>query len=264
MLKFNQPKNILSYIIKKNNHKKEKIVETVSYEEHIAKADKDINNQYNEIELTEDFKFQLAPRPLDEKERMTLFVAGESGAGKSYFIKTYAEYYNKMFKKNPIYLISYLDKDDTLDSCKIITRIKAFTEEFLDDCNKIDLEENFKDSFMIFDDIDSITNKKVKKVIYDFLYKLLRIGRHYNITVAYLGHELYASHDLKAILNESMYITYFPKFLNSKKSNYLLKEYFGLSKLQIERIHDIKDSRFITYCKGADKVIISEHKMFLL
>jgi type II secretory pathway predicted ATPase ExeA len=70
------------------------------------------------IELEDNFRFCLAPRPIKEKERMTLFVAGESGSGKSYFIREYAKLYKAMFPKNAIYLISYLEEDETSDAYK--------------------------------------------------------------------------------------------------------------------------------------------------
>lgn len=245
--------NILSYIVDEDN----KITGTVSYE--------DIQNNYgaDSIELEDGFKFQLAPRPVKEKERSVLFNAGESGAGKSYNIRDYAKFYHQMFPKNPIYLISYLEYDETLDEYDQITRIHAFTAAFLDECMKLDLEE-FRDSFIIFDDIDSVHNVHVKKKIYGFLAKLLRLGRHQNISVAYLGHELYGSHELKNILNESHSITWFPKFLNFKKVKYLTESYFGLSKEQIERIKNISNSRYITYIKGSDKIILTEKEMFIL
>lgn len=215
------------------------------------------------IELENGFKFELAPRPVKEKERMTLFIAGESGAGKSYFIREYAKRYHSMFPKNNIYLISYLDRDDTLDAYKEIVRINAFREDFLAECLDIDLELEFKNSFVIFDDIDSIVSKSTKSKIYGLLNKMLRIGRHFGISVAYVGHELYASPDLKSILNESQTITFFPRFLSYKKLRYLLENYFGLSKDQIERIRAIKD-RSITYIKGSDKIILSDTHCFIL
>lgn len=249
---FSKDNNIISYI----NNDKNKKVDSISY-----------NNQdesgMNEIILQDGYNFVLAPRPISEKERMTFFVAGESGAGKSYFIREMAKRYKVMFPNNNIYLISYLDRDETLDAYKDIIRLNCFNDEFLNECLSYDLEQEFKHSFVIFDDIDSITEKKVKQVIYNLLNKMLRIGRHFNISVAYLGHELYSSHELKNILNESMTITFFPRFLNYKKLRYLLEVYFGLSKAQIERIRKIKD-RSITYIKGADKIIMSEHEMFIL
>lgn len=215
------------------------------------------------VELEKDYRFQLAPRPVKEKERMTLFVAGESGAGKSYFIREYAKRYKKMFPKNPIYLISYLEKDTTLDEYKEIIRLNAFQQDFLDECMDFNLEAEFSDSLVIFDDIDSIVNKKTKEKIYGLLNKMLRIGRHYGISVAYVGHELFHSNELKSILNESMTITFFPRFLNFKKMKYLLEVYFGLSKVQIERIRAIRD-RSVTYIKGSDKIILSDTQCFIL
>lgn len=128
---------------------------------------------------------------------------------------------------------------------------------------ELDLETEFSNALVILDDIDSIVNKKTKEKIYGLLNKMLRIGRHFGISVAYVGHELYSSHELKQILNESMTITFFPKFLNYMKLKYLLEQYFGLSKEQIERIRAIRD-RSVTYVKGSDKIILSDTQCFIL
>lgn len=176
-------------------------------------------------ELEDGFKFCLAPRPVQEKERTTLFIAGESGAGRSHFKR-----YKAMFPKNQIYLISYLDEDETLDAYKEIIRINAFQTEFLDECLDLDIKVEFGNSLVIFDDIDSIVNKKTKEKIYGLLNKMLRTGRHFGTSVAYVGHELYASPELKSILNESMTITFFPRFLSYKKLKYLLERTNGEDK----------------------------------
>ena len=224
-----------------------------------------VDSKANEecMELEDGYKFCLAPRPIKEKERMTLFVAGESGSGKSWWIREYAKRYKSMFPKNPIFLISYLEQDTTLDAYKQIIRINAFTEEFLEECMDIDIEAEFGDSLVIFDDMDCVVNKKTKEKIYGLLNKMLRIGRHFGTSIAYLGHELYASPELKSILNESMTITCFPRFLSYKKLKYLLDVYFGLSKEQIERIKAIKD-KSVTYVKGSDKIILSDTQCFIL
>lgn len=215
----------------------------------------------DEIILNKNHYFQYIPNK--NLERNVLFVAGESGSGKSYFIREYSKEYNKMYKNNPIYLISYLMYDETLEKYDKIERINVFDDKekkFLNDCLDMDLKE-FENSFIIFDDIDSITNKKEKEIIYNFLYKLLRIGRHFNISVAYLGHELY--NNLGKILNESHCITFFPQFLNYKKMKYLLESHFGLSNNQIDKIKKI-NSRSITYIKGCKKVILTDSKAFIL
>jgi len=251
----NQKTNVFAYIENKKGQR----------EGTISINQSDAGDGCDHVELDDGYKFCLAPKSLKDIERQTLFVAGESGAGKSHYIREYAKRYRKMFPNNPIYLISYLEKDKTLDECKEITRIKqALTPEFLNVCMDMDLEAEFENSLVIFDDIDSIspkTDKKTKDTIYGFLNKMLKIGRHYGIGVAYLGHELYR--DLGSILNESMTITFFPRFLNYSKLKYLLKEYLGLSDKQIKSIRSIKD-RSITFIKGEYKVILSDRQCFIL
>lgn len=215
-------------------------------------------------ELEDGYRFQLIPRPTKTSQRNTLFVAGEAGAGKSYFVREYAKQYKKKFPKNRIFLISYLDEDETLDAYKEIIRLNAFQSEFLDEClNEKFVRTEFFDSLVIFDDLDSIVNKTTKSQIFGLINIMLRLGRHYGTSVAYVGHELYASPELKCILNESQTITFFPKFLSFKKLRYLLEVYFGLSKAQIERIRTIRD-RSVTYIKGSDKIILSDTQCFIL
>lgn len=247
MLKINENQNdIIAYICDKKN----KIQSVINY-----KCDNGLDN----ITIKDDYHFQIAPIPISETERITMFVAGESGSGKSYFIREYAKFYHKIFPNNPIYLISNLDSDETIDEYKKIIRLNACNNpEFLSEISKIDINE-WTNSFIIFDDIDSITNKNKKEIIYGFLNKCLRIGRHNNISVAYLGHELYGL-DVKHVLNECKYITFFPKYLNHKRMKYLLETYFGMSKNQIQLIKEIGlNTRPITYVKGYPKYIIADH-----
>ena len=160
----------------------------------------------SEICLDDNHLFQLMP--FKHRERTTMFVASESGAGKSFFTREWAKQYHKMYPKNPIYLISYLEQDKTLDSFKEIIRIDAFNPRFLEESLQLDLQLEFSDSLVIFDDIDCVVNKNAKQKIYGLLNKMLCIGRHFGISVAYVGHELYNGPQLKAILNESMSITF--------------------------------------------------------
>lgn len=255
MLKLNHTDNIIASILDKNKKQVGKISVDPDYQD------------IEEMQLNDDYSFQVMPRV--EKERSVLFVAGESGSGKSYFIKEYCMQYKTIYPKNEIYLISYLDKDKTLDDYKEIKRLDAFNNKeilnYLDLITSKEIEEELSNCMILFDDIDCIsdTDKKIKKQIHGFLNKLLKIGRHSNTSVMYAGHELYNSPDLKTILNESTSITFFPRNLNFKKMKYLLEEYLGLSKDEIIKVKEIK-SRHITFIKGYPRVLISQHSIFYL
>lgn len=141
-------------------------------------------------------------------------------------------------------------------------RLQALTPEFLNECLDINFDE-FRDTFFIFDDIDSIVKKKTKETIYGLLNKMLRLGRTYGISVACIGHTLYGSNEIKQVLFESQSITIFPRYLTYQKLRYLLDKYLGFSKQQIEQIRKIKD-RSVTIVKGADKVILADTQCFVM
>ena len=98
-----------------------------------------------------------------------------------------------MFKKNSIF--SSLSEDKTLDSIKGIKRIN-FTPEFLIFDFKID---DFKNSLVIFDDIDSATNKILKAKIYSLLDMILTTGRHTKKSCIYTSHLCNKGNETKLI-----------------------------------------------------------------
>ena len=135
----------------------------------LPKVNKEIDG-FEELELDDDHSFQILPD--QNKERDCLYVAGASGSGKFYFCKSYLKEYIKLFAKNPIFLFSYLDEDDTIDEIKAIQRIDIYDKEFLNE--ELD-PKDFKNSLIILDDMDCVEDKKLKIKFYYFLnnyYKL--------------------------------------------------------------------------------------------
>ena len=172
---------------------------------------------FNELEIEESHHFQLIPDL--NKKRDCIYVAAQSGAGKSYFCTQYLKEYIKMHPKNPIYLFSYLDEDETIDEIKKINRFDIHDKEFMDE----ELNpKDFKDSCIVLDDIEMISEKKLKNKILDFFKKLLQVGRHFNTTVVFACHEVCNGNETKTILNECHSVTIFPKVAGNKKLTYLL------------------------------------------
>ena len=106
-------------------------------------------------------------------------------------------------------------------------------DEFLDDVKpqRIRLDssiyeaplevEEFKDSVIIFDDIDVIY------AVYNILNKVLEIGRHFKITALVTTHLPTNGKDTRRILNEAHQVIYFPHSA-SGRIKYLLIDYLGL------------------------------------
>ena len=213
-------------------------------------------NNYPELKLS-DGQFQYIPNK--DKERTILYVLGASGSGKSYYTASYALEYHRMFPKRPIYILSYVDSDSSIDRIKTAKRIKL-GEDFL----KADLNsDDFTESLVIFDDCDCISDKPLKLKIKDILTKLLNTGRHTKTSVVYLSHIACNGVETKGILNEAHAIVFFPQSLGGRTRKYLLDNYLGLNRKQQERLDTI-DSRAITICKSYPMCILSEKEIYTL
>ena len=71
------------------------------------------------FKLSKEYEFHIIPADFNEfKERVTSFVVGKSGSGKSYQIAMFLKYYHHMYPDNIIYWIS----------CKDIRSDKSFSE----------------------------------------------------------------------------------------------------------------------------------------
>jgi ABC-type dipeptide/oligopeptide/nickel transport system ATPase component len=208
-------------------------------------------NNYKEIKI-KDGEIQFIP---DIKFRIN-YIVGASGSGKSYFASNLAEEYKLLYPKNPIYLLSYLTDDTSIDRVKGIKRIQL-NDDFLEETLEC---EDLKNSLTIWDDVDCITDKKMKLKLKELLIKILNTGRHTNTTLIYLSHIACNGVETKPLLNEASSITFFNQTLGGRTKSYLLNQYLGLNKKQIEVIDNI-EGRAITILKTYPMVMIAEKEI---
>lgn len=206
--------------------------------------------------LTIDGKFQQVPDP--DTERQILYITGASGSGKSTYTKNYIKQYKKMFPKRQVYLFSHLKEDESLDE---VNPLRIAIEESLV-TDPIPVEE-FKNSVVIFDDIDVISDKKQREAVYSILNQILETGRHFNITCIITNHLPTAGKDTRRVLNECHSVTYFPHSGSAKALKYLLTEYLGLDKKSMAKIKGLK-SRWATIFKNYPNVCMTEKDIWLL
>ena len=209
---------------------------------------------YETIELQANETFQQIP---DNRERNILYITGASGSGKSWLSADYINQYIKKNPKNEIYLFSSISDDNVLDKIKKLKRVKINDEEFIDTEFVID---DFKDSLVIFDDTDCISNKSLLKKVNAILDIILQTGRHTNTTAIYTSHTACNGKSTKMILNESHSITFFINGMGGKAMKYLLDQYLGLDKKQIEKVKSIK-SRWTTVLKTFPQIVMSQRYM---
>jgi len=226
---------------------------------YITDKPKSCQTSFREILLKDRPNLRFQPIPDKGTERSIRYVTGASGSGKSYYTKAYADEYHRLYPKRDIYIISSIKEDKTIDKIKDLKRIKLEGEFLTSELTA----EDFKDSLLIFDDTDCLTNRNIKNKVDSILNSVLETGRHFNVEVVYTSHLACNGRETRRILNECKSVTIFPSGLGGKAMKYLLDNYFGLDKEQIRKIKKL-NSRWVTIQKGFPMVVMSEKECFVL
>ena len=220
-----------------------------------ADAEDGLIREFRQLRVANDSKFQQVPDTT--KEREILYITGPSGSGKSTYTRKFLEQYKKKHKDRPIYLLSSLPEDESLDEIRP-KRIKLDKSIYED---PIEVEE-LKDSVVIFDDIDVISDRRIKEAVYDILNKILEIGRHYKITCVVTNHLPTNGRDTRRILNEAHTIVYFPHSAGGK-IKYLMTEYVGVDRKMIAHFKRA-NTRWCCIFKNYPQIYMLEHEIGLL
>jgi hypothetical protein len=166
-------------------------------------------------------------------------------------------FYHKLFPKRGIYLISKLEKDETLDALKFLKRIPI--QSFVEDYPRL---EEFRETMCIFDDYDTLTGD-AEKVITKIIDDLAIMGRHECVTILALSHYLTNYKKTRLLLNEATHIVVYPLSTSYHALRYLLKNYIGVDEDDIKR-HKKLGSRWLMYAKGFPQFMISQRDAELL
>jgi len=210
-----------------------------------------------EIIINDEGIIRILPN-FDTSERS--YTCGPSGSGKSYWISKYIEQWKRIFKREPIYIFSDVDKDELLDKYNNVRRVRL-TEELIN--NPLDAKEFPEGSLIIFDDIDSIINKKLMKAIEDLRDHLLDRGRHEKLYVIVSNHLMTDHKRTRVCLNECSVINVFPRSGSAYGITYLLKHYCGLAPKQIKTLMNLQ-SRWVTVKKNYPLHVIHEKGVYLI
>lgn len=212
-------------------------------------------NRYIPRDFRIDGKFQQLP---SEEDRI-IYIAGPAGSGKSTYAGKYIELYLKLFPDAQFFVFSRLNEDpafDHLNPHRVTIDESLITEP-------IDITEDVTpDSIILFDDIDTIQDKKLQLAVNKLKADILEIGRHQNIRCVITCHLINPNERAAArtLLNEMQTMTVFPNAGSTYQIEYALRKYFGFSVKQIRTLLDIKDSRWLTIFKNYPQVILTENR----
>jgi DNA helicase IV len=249
------------------NKKNDNIIYLSDEEFNLSKRLKDYDDDYSERDEEEDEygknrrinitnpnqRISIMPS-IEGSDR--IYISGPTECGKTTIIANYLKYFIKLLPDKSIYLFSDLKSDPVLDEFKEIKRV-MIDEEFINNPITVD---DLHNALLIFDDIDSIKNKKVSQAIIDLRDDCLKRGRHNDIrhiiTTSHLSCE---GKNTKHPLQEATHIIFF----HSPNLNHLLKTYVGLSGKQIPFIKQLR-SRWVCAKITSPQIIITENQVFFL
>ncbi len=213
-----------------------------------------VNNEIDNV-LVNDGKVLVIPK--HEKDQVDhIFIAGPSGSGKSTWAAMYIKQYKKLYPKRKFYLFSDIVKDNVLDTLKPL-RIKL-DERMYTEPLSIDI---FKNSVVLFDDIDTIKDEDVKQSVRNLRDEILEKGRKNDTSVLSISHNPTNNKATKASLLESSSVVLFPGGGDDYHMTTVLKNYCGINPKKINEIINMK-SRWIQCHKKYPKYILHEHGAF--
>jgi DNA replication protein DnaC len=192
------------------------------------------------------------------KRREVIYVCGKSGSGKSHITGQYIKSYNKYFPDREVLLFSTVHDDPSLKGLKVLKVNLLKMEE-----DGISVDEIKPDSLVVFDDIDTITNKNILNNVQNLMNQILETGRHNNIYCIITSHLINDYKRTRTIMNELNRVVLFP--CGSSKSNieYFCKKYLGFSKDQINDIHKLK-SRHVVISNTVPQYVLCSNKIYLI
>jgi tRNA uridine 5-carbamoylmethylation protein Kti12 len=226
----------------------------------LQECDKKSDRELREIILPNGM-VQLIPTYNGANERNTLYIAGQSGSGKSTFAANYAKEYKKKFPKDNLVLISPKEEDEVLDRLNPI-RITPNEHNFIDEEEKLTMDE-LQDSLVIFDDYEGIIDRNIKKSVMDLRDQILTLGRSKRISIVVISHLLTDNKNTKIPITESQYVIFFPNGGLNYQILRFLKSYCGMGNKEAKEILKIP-SRWICLHKNFPMYLISKDSAKLL
>ena len=160
-------------------------------------------------------------------------------SGKSWFAGRYIREWKKQHPDGKVTVFSQVPDDKELDKCGI-TKI-AIDDGLVDNPPEL---KDYANCLVVFDDIDAIRDKKIKKIVTDLCDELQVVGRHDNTWVIRTSHLFRNWGTTRASLAEANKTVFFPQLGSSYGIRNWLKTHIGLDPKKIERMFKIR-SRWV-------------------
>lgn len=188
-------------------------------------------------------------------QRDCCYVSGSAGSGKSTWCRQFAIEWQKEHPGQKVYLFSRKQYDEAYDEhipnlIRIPINRNFITENEPKYDGDSDPLEPYRDSLLIFDDIECIHDTAIKEAVIHFKDSAIQLGRSLGIDVCSVLHKGLSGKMSMVDLAEANIIVVFPR-MNSREVRNILKNYCSFSRDEVDRILDdeTKRSRWLAVIK---------------
>lgn len=191
-------------------------------------------------------------------KREVILVTGQSGGGKSYWVRMYTRNYVRMYPDNPVYLISSLKEDKTLDAVDEIQRI---------DIDKLVANPpkdvyTWKNALVIIDDVEGLEDTK-KAAVQRVQDMIASEGRHSGTSLVRAAHNCTDHKRTRLLLQETHGFVIFPNHGATSQYIYLLNKYAGFKPKLIQSIL-AQPTRWIYIHFAAPRYVLTSNSVSIL
>jgi len=198
---------------------------------------------------------EVAPR-LDMVNR--LLISGQSGAGKSYFAGCWLQTFLDWAGPRDVFIFSKVAEDESLDEIEGAQRVDL--SELPDDPIQV---EDLAGAVALFDDVDTISNKKELRAVQDLRNDVLQTGRHDKIQVLTINHLLTNGSETRKALTEATAVVLFPRAGTRLQATRYLRDYCGFERPLVRKIMSVP-SRWVYVARTFPPYVVHERGAFLI
>lgn len=201
---------------------------------------------------------------LDMEKRQVAYIAGPAGSGKSTMAAKMIKRFMRVHPEKPFYMFSRSSyKDDPAFSGMRVNQV-MIDQSLIK--QPIDITQELPGgAIILFDDVNTILDDKIKKAVEKLMADIMEVGRKFEVWIVLTSHLVIPSEKkfARTVMNEANTMTVFPKSGSAQQITYALKQYFGLTKQQIDDIIRL-DTRWVQISKSYPMYVIYEHGAYLL
>ena len=128
--------------------------------------------------------------------------------------------------------------------------------------------DELRNSICIFDDVDSVRDKKLKESLNKLKDDILKNGRSHSgdrnedIDVIMTNHNVLGGHETTTMIRESFFYVVFPKGSTTQSLNQITKKYSGLKNDHVQRV--IRNpARYVIIHNTHPGYVLTEKEIFL-